>query len=136
MSSNDTGGTTGLGGGDIAFTGQPGDCTVTVPAGTAVLRGDHVQDSGNLVAWVCDGAEVVANSGDSVLFVESGAQVVFNSGNSTSWVKAGAQVLTNAGTVALTHEPGATIDEQAGQTTRYACDTVVFDTTALDEGCD
>ena len=110
-------------------------CTVTVPAGVSVVKGQQVLINNDVKALVCPGAQVTVTANNATLYIAGEADVSV-AGNSAKVYSHGAGRLAVAGNNASVYTDKLALTVVSGDGSKLLpCVRVVLDTSALASGC-
>lgn len=110
-------------------------CSVAVPAGVSVVKGQQVLVSNDVKALVCPGAQVTVTANNVTLYVAGEADVSV-AGNGARVYSHGAGRLAVAGNNASVYTDKLAITVVSGDGSKLLqCQRVALDTSAVPSGC-
>jgi hypothetical protein len=110
-------------------------CTVAVPAGVSVVKGQQVLISNDVKALVCPGAQVTVTANNATLYIAGEADVSV-AGNSAKVYSHGAGRLAVAGNNASVYTDKLALTVVSGDGSKLLqCPRVTLDTSAVVGGC-
>ena len=121
---------------DTNPTDPPADaCTVVIPSDVVVVRSGSDQAADNLDAWVCNGGGLNGAGDNMNVYAEAGSNVNVSGTNIALWARSGAIATVSGGNTTVYAEGGATVVASGANNERNDCDEIVFDASAVADGC-
>jgi hypothetical protein len=110
-------------------------CSVTLPAGVTVVKGQQVLIQNDVKALVCPGAQVTVTANNATLYIAGEADVSV-AGNSAKVYAHGAGRLAVAGISAVVYTDKLALTVVSGDGSKLLqCQRVALDTGAVPSGC-
>ena len=110
-------------------------CSIVVPAGVTVVKGQQVLINNDVKALVCPGAQVTVTANNATLYIAGEADVSV-AGNSAKVYSHGAGRLAVAGNNASVYTDKLALTVVSGEGSKLLqCQRVALDTGAVQSGC-